>query len=146
MGWTSRLAVLVGGMLVLSACGAPPPPAEPPAQPQYAPQPYPAPPGVAPAPSAPPMPGSGATQSQVDVELATMAQWEALIMGGGSQPGPAAGLSADRCQRLCAALGSMRRSVENVCRLTGEGDARCSGARNRLKNSEQRVTDAGCTC
>jgi hypothetical protein len=55
-------------------------------------------------------------------------------------------LSDTVCLRACAAIGSMRRSVEAVCRLAGNADTRCISARERLERSEQRVRDAGCGC
>jgi hypothetical protein len=38
----------------------------------------------------------------------------------------------------------MRRSVEALCRLAGDGDARCVDARGTLARSEQRVARCGC--
>jgi hypothetical protein len=48
------------------------------------------------------------------------------------------------CTTPCRAIASMRRAVEAICRMAGEQDARCSGARKTLGESEVRV--AGCRC
>jgi hypothetical protein len=50
------------------------------------------------------------------------------------------------CNRLCRALGSMRRSVDGVCRLAGDGDSRCRDARETFTERQQRVAGAGCGC
>lgn len=48
------------------------------------------------------------------------------------------------CDKPCRALGSMRRAVEALCRMTGPGDARCVDARRTLTESEARV--GACRC
>lgn len=51
---------------------------------------------------------------------------------------------ADACASSCRALSSMRRAVGALCRMTGDDDARCTGARTTLGESESRV--ARCHC
>lgn len=48
------------------------------------------------------------------------------------------------CDRPCRALGSMRRAVEALCRMTGPDDARCVDARRTLTESEARVGVCRC--
>jgi hypothetical protein len=50
------------------------------------------------------------------------------------------------CDEVCRALGSMRRSVDAICDLAGDGDRRCGAARSRFEGADKRVSDAGCTC
>jgi hypothetical protein len=45
----------------------------------------------------------------------------------------------DPCLSACRALASMRRSVDHLCGLTGDGDARCEGARTRVQGASERV-------
>lgn len=56
----------------------------------------------------------------------------------------AAGVS--QCGRACRALASMRRSVQGLCRLTGDTNERCTKARRRLAEAGTRVREAGCSC
>lgn len=56
-----------------------------------------------------------------------------------SRPAP-----GDSCSQSCRALSSMRRAVSALCRMTGDEDARCSGAKRTLEESESRV--ARCHC
>ncbi|MEQ9322538.1 MAG: hypothetical protein RIF41_25450 [Polyangiaceae bacterium] len=46
---------------------------------------------------------------------------------------------AARCDRACAALGSMQRSAARLCELTGDGDARCQSVRVRVESAEELV-------
>lgn len=50
------------------------------------------------------------------------------------------------CDRVCAALGSMRRSADAICDLAGDDDERCDEARGKLDSSERQVAEAGCAC
>jgi hypothetical protein len=52
----------------------------------------------------------------------------------------------DGCNRVCRAIGSMRRSVDAVCRLAGEEAERCTNARASLEKNNKRVSDSGCGC
>lgn len=47
------------------------------------------------------------------------------------------------CRSACRALASMRRATDHLCGLTGEGDTRCSGARERVSRASERVR-SGC--
>jgi hypothetical protein len=62
------------------------------------------------------------------------------------QPGVALGAGLDACRRVCAALGSMERSVDAICDLAGPDDPRCDRARQRLEVNSRRVDEAGCRC
>lgn len=53
--------------------------------------------------------------------------------------GDAEARSADPCVVACSALASMTRSAEHVCGLTGDADARCDGARARVRAATERV-------
>jgi hypothetical protein len=46
---------------------------------------------------------------------------------------------ADPCAIACRALASMGRSAEHICDLAGTNDERCSHARDRVRNAEDRV-------
>jgi hypothetical protein len=48
------------------------------------------------------------------------------------------------CQSPCRAIASMRRAVTALCRMTGDTDARCEGAKRTLADSEQKL--ARCSC
>jgi hypothetical protein len=63
-----------------------------------------------------------------------------------TEPSPAPPKTADedRCASSCRALGSMRRAVDALCRMTGDDDARCTDARKTLRESTTRV--AACRC
>jgi hypothetical protein len=63
-----------------------------------------------------------------------------------SHAGAGASAGASACGEACRALNSMGRAVETICRLTSEGDAKCTEARTTLKESQSRVTERGCTC
>lgn len=52
--------------------------------------------------------------------------------------GPTA-LSSDPCANACRALASMARATTHLCSLAGDADARCEGARTRVKNAGARV-------
>ncbi|MEM6786498.1 MAG: hypothetical protein AAF928_21030 [Myxococcota bacterium] len=55
-------------------------------------------------------------------------------------------VGAGACLRACRALDSMRRSVEGLCALTGDGDRRCAAGRARFERASNSVRDAGCRC
>ncbi|HEX3343754.1 MAG TPA: hypothetical protein VHS09_04235 [Polyangiaceae bacterium] len=86
-------------------------------------------------PSAP-----GAAGATVEAEGATTTS-EPKASGAGAPSRDAAG---SRCGNACGAVGSMRRAVDAICRMAGETDARCAGARRTLKDSEAKVADCGC--
>jgi hypothetical protein len=46
---------------------------------------------------------------------------------------------ASRCDRACKALGSMQRSADRLCELTGGDDARCQSVRVRVEGAEELV-------
>ena len=50
------------------------------------------------------------------------------------------------CDTACAALDSMRRAADGICRLTSETDERCVGARGSVSAGEARTATAGCRC
>ena len=52
--------------------------------------------------------------------------------------GPTA-LASDPCANACRALASMERATTHLCSLAGDADARCEGARTRVKNASTRV-------
>lgn len=68
------------------------------------------------------------------------------------QYSPSAGASAreehggiaDACGTPCRALASMRRAVEALCRMTGDGDNRCVDAKRTLSESSARVSSCKC--
>ena len=56
------------------------------------------------------------------------------------------GGARDGCTTACGALASMARAATRLCALTGEGDARCASARDRLRAAEGRVRAACPSC
>jgi hypothetical protein len=52
--------------------------------------------------------------------------------------------AADGCTTACNAMASMRRAVDAICRMAGDGDARCTSARRTLEDSHGRVVACGC--
>jgi hypothetical protein len=63
-----------------------------------------------------------------------------------SQPGAPPAGPVDRCAVACRALASMRRAAAHLCGLTGQHDARCVHAGQRLSYATDRVRHAcpGC--
>jgi hypothetical protein len=80
-------------------------------------------PGASPPPPAPPLPAEAPAPAKAPRGEETQA----------SQ------ISASPCATACRALASMVRSADHLCGLAGEGDARCEGARTRVKNATERV-------
>ncbi len=55
--------------------------------------------------------------------------------------------SSDRgCETACSTLGSMQRAAAYVCRLAGEGDARCRAAQDRVRVARTKIQQAACAC
>jgi hypothetical protein len=78
-------------------------------------------------------------RADVDAEEA-----EAMDKTGTPSPSqqPPAGstsLAADHCPRACRALGSMRRSAERLCELTGRNDPRCHNVEQRFDRARDTV-------
>jgi len=48
------------------------------------------------------------------------------------------------CATACSALASMRRAVDAICRMAGEGDPRCVEARKTLADDDARIARCGC--
>jgi hypothetical protein len=48
------------------------------------------------------------------------------------------------CATACQAIASMRRAVDAICRMAGQDDARCTGAKKTLGDSETKVASCGC--
>ncbi len=60
-------------------------------------------------------------------------------MSGGESP------PADACSIACSALASMERAARHVCEMSGPDEPRCTSARDRVRNANDRVA-AHCTC
>lgn len=78
-------------------------------------------------PGAPPPPSPSAAPSEAREELPSSVA-----------AGPTA-LSSDPCANACRALASMERATTHLCSLAGDADARCEGARSRVKSASARV-------
>jgi hypothetical protein len=52
----------------------------------------------------------------------------------------------DPCAIACRALASMERATEHLCSLAGSADARCEGARARVKGASARVREKCPAC
>jgi hypothetical protein len=63
---------------------------------------------------------------------------------GGQAAAPLAGGDA-RCPQACKAFDSLRRAGDAICRIAGDADARCSRARDVVKQNQTRVTACGCS-
>lgn len=83
----------------------------------------------------PPSPGGGSTSSTTARPATPTAPREESTRA----------VPADSCSQSCRALSSMRRAVSALCRMTGDGDARCSDARKTLVESESRVARCHCS-
>lgn len=83
-----------------------------------------------------------------EAERATLGFGPKLEKGdaGQAKPMEAPGREARSCGTACAALQSMTRAAEHLCGLTGEGDARCTSARSRVKTAGDRVRGACPSC
>jgi hypothetical protein len=58
--------------------------------------------------------------------------------GGAPQP------PSNPCATACQAIASMRRAVDAICRMAGQDDSRCTGAKKTLGDSETKVASCGC--
>jgi hypothetical protein len=85
-------------------------------------------------------------RSTIESALAALDADETLLLDTMSSRATELALGRTSCDRVCAAIGSMRRSVLAVCELAGEDDARCKKAQSRLGGAEKRVSDASCSC
>ena len=54
--------------------------------------------------------------------------------------------SGDPCAIACRALSSMRRAADRLCELTGEEDAACVDARERVRAADERVRSGCADC
>jgi hypothetical protein len=72
--------------------------------------------------------------------------------GGAAIPSPPEGPKTPggrpegRCATACAALNSLRRSANLICKLAGEDDARCVSARETLARNDKLVAESDCKC
>jgi hypothetical protein len=62
---------------------------------------------------------------------------------GGAAPAPLASGDA-RCPKACKAFASLERAGDAICRLAGENDARCTRAKDVVKQNATRVAACGC--
>jgi hypothetical protein len=62
----------------------------------------------------------------------------------GAQPPAPLAAGDTRCPRACKAFDSLRRSGDAICRLAGDADARCTRARDVMKQNATRVAACGC--
>ena len=155
---TTRAALCLLGSMALTWGCAPKPAADyPPAAAEEAPAPQ-APYGPAYS-QPPPEPGAGKAQpypneldlaerprTTVEEASGSLDSDEQLLEQLLSQPTVDLQAGLDACRRVCAALGSMQRSVDAICDLSGADDPRCERARQRLEINSRRVDGAGCRC
>ena len=98
------------------------------------------------APSAPPAPVSEAAAKPA--AKAAAPRPDAEKTDADKKPRDRSQTDADEaptpCQTACRALASMQRAAESVCRLAGESDARCDGAKKRVESARARVSHCGC--
>ncbi len=80
------------------------------------------------APTSPPQPAVGQTTTK------------AAELSGGDANKP-----ADACTIACSALASMERAARHLCEMSGPDEDRCTSARERVRNANDRVA-AHCTC
>jgi hypothetical protein len=60
--------------------------------------------------------------------------------------GPAGPVSSSNCETACVAFRSLIRATDALCRLAGEPDSRCVGARGKVSAAEQRLRGGACAC
>ena len=126
--------------------------AEAPAQPVYEAAPAGAPaqaePGAGAFPAPPPPPAEDEARIDSGGEPRTVEEALAIIDAEAQNLDASfsAGELTGSCDRVCRALGSMRRAVDGLCELTGSDDDRCEKARDRLEQNEARVSSSGCGC
>jgi hypothetical protein len=70
---------------------------------------------------------------------------EAGVSDPGPRPQPAP-LGTDRCDVVCRALASIRRSADRLCELSTDDPGRCKDARARVTKAEDRARGACPTC
>jgi hypothetical protein len=72
---------------------------------------------------------------------------DASLAGRGARAEPLQeGPQAGPCDTACRAFSSMERSAGHLCAITGDADARCSAARDRLQRASERVRAACPAC
>jgi hypothetical protein len=89
-----------------------------------------------------PSPATGATRAEE--QKAPSARRQDVGPPGDSNVREERPESSDACGTRCRALASMKRAVEALCRMTGDGDTRCIDAKRTLAESTTRL--AFCTC
>jgi hypothetical protein len=148
--WAARI-IAPAAALSLWACASAPPPASP--EPPAAP----APAAESQATSAAPADVDGTTaaleRAESDLQRA-LAQASTPSLNAKPEKTPrdfddsknAEQRSGDPCQDACRALGSMRRSAEHLCGLTGDADARCETAKARVSRADERVRTSCPAC
>jgi hypothetical protein len=104
------------------------------------PPPPPPPPTSAPAGGAPPAAASGAVAAEKPAEAKNKKDAKPSAPTSPAQP------AGDSCATACTALASMTRAADHVCALAGAADARCSNARDRVKNAAARVHSSCPVC
>src|SRR5512132_831118 len=82
---------------------------------------------TAPSPAAPPPPSPSVAPTEARAERPS-----SVAAGPAAQP-------SDPCANACRALASMERATTHLCSLAGDADARCEGARTRVKSATARV-------
>jgi hypothetical protein len=87
----------------------------------------------APSPGPPPPPASPPPSPSAQAESSPRDERPSSVAAG-----PTA-LSSDPCANACRALASMERAATHLCSLAGDTDARCEGARTRVKSASARV-------
>lgn len=83
----------------------------------------------------------GAEAMMIEPQEGASSRPQAAPPGGG--PSGKRGVD-DVCARPCRALASMRRAVEALCRMTGDGDERCTEAKRTLSESARRASSCRC--
>lgn len=81
-------------------------------------------------------------QSQKELEQ-LIGPLKADRAAGGAAPAPLATGDA-RCPRACKAFDSLKRAGDAICRLAGATDARCTKAKDVVKQNATRVAPCGC--
>jgi len=92
----------------------------------YAQPPPPAPTATMPAPA----PAEAERKAEADAKRAEV---------GAPASDEATPVSSDPCMTACRALQSMGRAATHLCDLTGNGDARCANAKDRVRRAEDLV-------
>ena len=89
----------------------------------------------------------GAELTTVEAAEAEFARVERELDGlwGGADKPEAKDDRANRCETSCKAFLSLERAAAAICRLAGDADQRCAGAKKTVEKNRQRIAECACS-